>query len=351
MQICSWHVKKMKKATRYNLHLPIPEIFEWDKRFHAYKQQSSNLGEELVVPIELDGLIPSNVILAEHRVSDMNRDKLPEQLPLHIRGTLRRFTSSLRRIHYLAPLRTAAKRYYLANFDVTSALDPRGDFLPYILGGIIEEPMVYDVPPKLKTIIEHRLSSALDNWLYYLRTGTGSNISSTRDEFASSSSRGTLVEISLKAPRGALKHSIADSGFGYSQVLPILVRGLIAPRNSTIIIEQPELHLNPALQVRLADFFISLVRAGKQVIIETHSEHVVDALRVRTAQEQDGYLSKNSKIYFLDLEGGKPAIYDMNIKPDGTIPEWPVNFFGEAASLTGELLRAQREHRRREKTK
>ena len=350
MQISSWHVKKRRGATRYRLYFPLSEICEWDKGLKTYQQKSSNLDEELIVTTELDGLIPSNVIFGENRFSKTDQDKLPEQLPVHIRGTLRQFTKTLRRIHYLAPLRTAAKRYYLTNFDVTADLDPSGDFLPYILGGIIEEPIVYDVPPNLKLKIEHKLSQALDNWLYYLRTGMGFNSSSARDEFKSSTHKGTLVEISLKALKGELKHSIADSGFGYSQVLPILVRGLIAPPNSTLIIEQPELHLNPALQVRLADFFISLVRAGKQVIIETHSEHIVDALRVRTAQEKDGYLSNNSKIYFIDIKRGRPALHDMSIKPDGTLPEWPINFFGEAASLTGELLRAQKEHRRREKT-
>ena len=80
----------------------------------------------------------------------------------------------------------------------------------------------------------------------------------------------------------------------------------------------------------------------QQVIIETHSEHVVNTLRVRTAKDTTGYLFQNTKIYFLDLKHNRPVIYDMNIKEDGTIPNWPANFFGEAANLVAELLRAQK---------
>ena len=155
------------------------------------------------------------------------------------------------------------------------------------------------------------------------------------------------VEINLKSFDGKSLHSLADTGFGYSQVLPIIVKGLMARKGSTIIVEQPELHLNPALQVRLADFFISLIRSGKQVIIETHSEHIVNTIRTRTATDKTGYLSSNTKIYFIDIERNKPIIHDMNIREDGTVPKWPLKFFREAANLTGELLRARTYNRKK----
>jgi len=186
----------------------------------------------------------------------------------------------------------------------------------------------------------------LNGWLYYLRTGKMYYYHKEK-EFQASTHKSSLVEIGLKGITGISVHSLADSGFGYSQILPILVRALMAPKGSTIIVEQPELHLNPALQVRLVDFFISMIRAGKQVIIETHSEHIVNTLRVRTAKDTTGYLFQNTKIYFLDLERNRPVIYDMNIKEDGTIPNWPANFFGEAANLVAELLRAQKTIRNR----
>lgn len=341
--IATWSVKATsagKDGIGYTLSVPVSEATQWDRSFRAFIQKASRTDGTLNVRTQLQGLLPSYVVAKGK--SDYKKRPQDIRLPFHIDGSLSDFTSALGHIHYLAPLRTAAKRYYFANYDVSVDLDPRGDFLPYVLGGVIAEPKVSNVPPRMKTVKKQSLSQALNLWLYYFRTGKRFNKRSVRSEITVTTSKGSLVEIELKALKGTLKHSIADSGFGYSQVLPILVRGLIAPKNSTIIIEQPELHLNPALQVRVADFLISLARAGKQVIVETHSEHIVNAVRVQAAKQNDRFLSNNSKIYFIDIEGGRPVIHNMNIQRDGTVPEWPFNFFGEAAELTGELLRAQK---------
>ncbi len=63
-------------------------------------------------------------------------------------------------------------------------------------------------------------------------------------------------------------------GIGTSQVLPVLILGLISPQGTVVIYEQPELHLHPYSQSRLADFFIAMSKLGKQIIIETHSEYI-----------------------------------------------------------------------------
>ena len=117
---------------------------------------------------------------------------------------------------------------------------------------------------------------------------------------------------------------------------------MLTDPGSTLIVEQPELHLNPAIQVRLADFISAMVRAGKQIIIETHSEHLVNAIRVIAAEDESGDLSSKCEIFFIDIEDGVVKVSELSMKPDGTVPEWPHNFFGEAASLTGRLLRAQK---------
>lgn len=351
--LASWSIARSistKDDLSYTLRLPISEISEFDISFRELKRSTPIKRKELTFKTELDGLLPQYIYSEDRSALKGRTERTNYPLPRHIKVAVTDLAKALQRINYLAPLRTAGKRYYLANYDVAADLDPSGDFLPYILGAIIEEPKVIHVMPKMKSVVRHELSRALQIWLYYLKTGTTSYITSKRSEFEVSTSKGTLVEIDLKAMRGALKHSIADSGFGYSQVLPILVRGLLAPKGSTLVVEQPELHLNPAIQVRLADFFIALINAGKQVIIETHSEHIVNAVRVRTAEETGCFLANNAKIYFLDIDRGMPIVHDMNIKPDGTIPGWPFHFFGEAASLTGRLLRAQKKQRRKSTT-
>ena len=77
-------------------------------------------------------------------------------------------------------------------------------------------------------------------------------------------------------------------GVDVSRLLPVLVLCLLSEPGSMILLEQPELHLCPALQQRLADFLIAAVRSGRQLIVETHSEYIVSCLRRRIAEDTSG---------------------------------------------------------------
>jgi predicted ATPase len=90
----------------------------------------------------------------------------------------------------------------------------------------------------------------------------------------------------------------------------------------------------------------------KQILIETHSEHIVNAIRaesveayLRDAFEVDlseGVPRSQYTILFLENEGKGPQLHRLNILRDGTVPEWPASFFGESSQLLGRILRAQR---------
>lgn len=79
---------------------------------------------------------------------------------------------------------------------------------------------------------------------------------------------------------------LCQVGFGVSQVLPILVQGLLTPKGGTLIVEDPEVHMHPRVQAGLVDFFIEMIQDGKDVIIETHSDHFVTRIRRRVAEKQ-----------------------------------------------------------------
>ena len=185
------------------------------------------------------------------------------------------------------------------------------------------------------------LLQALNSWMYYIRTGEAPLWFVPNDEVDLEVTK-ILAELKVKTVSDARSYSIADSGAGYSQILPLLLKGLLAKKDSTLIIEQPELHLHPALQVRLTEFFVALARFERQVLIETHSEHIVNMVRVLAAEDESGALATLSTIYYIDAELGRPVVHELSIKPDGTVPDWPQSFFGEAASLVGRLLRAQK---------
>jgi len=118
-------------------------------------------------------------------------------------------------------------------------------------------------------------------------------------------------------------------GVGISQILPILVMGLLAPNNSLLIVEQPELHLHPSVQARLGDFFMGLAKCGKQCLIETHSENLVSQLRYHIVQA-GGLENSDCLIYFVDQdEQGAARFNTIEISPNGNILNWPDGFFDE----------------------
>jgi len=265
-----------------------------------------------------------------------------QPLPPIIREVTSDLEKALSDIHYLGPLRSPGKRHYVGSPNLETD-DPTGESIPFLLtdSAIYHSKVFHCLPNRQAS--EESLAKALNFWLYYLRTGKEPAPNDDNAEIDVSIKSELYVEIKIKSVTETQHYPLIDSGFGYSQVLPILVKGLLAKPGQTLMVEQPELHLNPALQVRLAEFLVAMVRAGKQVLIETHSEHIIDTIRVLNVEDETGQLEKMSRIFFIDID--KPSVLPLDIQKDGSVPDWPPHFFGEAASLTGRLLRAQKKFR------
>jgi len=108
-----------------------------------------------------------------------------------------------------------------------------------------------------------------------------------------------------------LNVDLCQVGFGVSQVLPILVQGLLTPKGSTLIVEDPEVHMHPSVQAGLVDFWLEMIRQGKHVLIETHSEHIVTRLRRRIAESRQlrsGIGKENVGICFVSI-GKEGSVY------------------------------------------
>lgn len=109
-----------------------------------------------------------------------------------------------------------------------------------------------------------------------------------------------------------LSVDLCQMGFGLSQILPIVVQGLLLHQGETLIVEDPDVHMHPKVQALLVDFFIDLVKHGRKVVIETHSDHIVTRLRRRiadgTVRKEDVNLSfvenseNGSEYRFIDME-------------------------------------------------
>lgn len=147
-----------------------------------------------------------------------------------------------------------------------------------------------------------------------------------------------------KSPKAA-EVLITDVGFGVSQILPVLVLCFYVPEGSTVILEQPEIHLHPSVQAGLADVFVDAWEKRKvQVIVESHSEHLLRRLQRRIAEGK--FSQDDVGLYFCKEENGVSRLDTLEIDLFGNISNWPQDFFGDqfgeiAAMSEAALLRRQ----------
>lgn len=144
------------------------------------------------------------------------------------------------------------------------------------------------------------------------------------------------------------KRALRNVGFGVSQVLPIILQCIVAEPGSTIIIEQPELHLHPKTQSRLADFFLAMSLLGKQIIIETHSEYIIDKLRLRIVQASGDTLVDKIAIYFTEKKDGNSEFRRIHIDEYSVMEEWPEGFFEESMKIARDILFTARQKEQKE---
>ena len=113
-----------------------------------------------------------------------------------------------------------------------------------------------------------------------------------------------------------------------SQVLPVLVLLYYVPEGSTVLMEQPEIHLHPAVQSGLADVMLNVAAVRNvQIVVESHSEHLMRRLQRRVAEQKIS--SEDVKLYFVSSNRGKAQVSDLLLNEWGEIENWPENFFGD----------------------
>lgn len=244
-------------------------------------------------------------------------------------------------IWYLGPLREEPKALYpLGNNGSMKDVGFKGENTAAVLDCYKNKTINYIIPNQLEETGELLLSpgfgslqEAVKQWLIYL--GVANDV-----QTVDSGKIGHIMQISNDD--GMMKQDLTHVGVGVSQVLPILVMCLLAEEGDVIILEQPELHLHPKVQTRLADFFVAMNKLGKQCIVETHSEYMINRLRYRVAKSEDSSIANNTMMYFVekDKKTGASNYRSVTINKYGVIEDWPDGFFDESEKMAIEILRA-----------
>jgi predicted ATPase len=208
---------------------------------------------------------------------------------------------------FIGPLREATKRLYEFSGETPKNVGIKGESTPEIIARGLDK--------------EHR--SWIQKWIAAFEFG---GILRPR--------RGAFDTFYLEVTRIGKKEkssaNLADMGFGLSQVLPLIVQSAYLPKDGLLITEQPEIHLNPKLQCTLADLFVDTAKAGKQVLVETHSEHFL--MRLRRLVGEGRISSDEIAIYFVEKADNGSSVRSIPLQSNGHIsPEnWPKGFFEDS---------------------
>ena len=233
------------------------------------------------------------------------------------------------KVSYLGPLRAPPRE--MAQADRTSVgtkLGNRGEHTAAVLELMKDKKMMVPLPGGYEDVA--RLGGALNRWLQWFGLADDATVRRARRS----------VDLSVNPTGAPTSVDLSSVGVGVSQVLPIILLCLLSKPADVLILEQPELHLHPALQKRLADFLLVFVRAGRQILVETHSDHLVNQLRYQVAADDTDETRKLVRLIFAEQTDGITTYRESEINEYGGLSEdWPDGFLDISAKSAQDLVR------------
>ncbi|PWQ93652.1 DUF3696 domain-containing protein [Leucothrix arctica] len=302
----------------------------------TYKKYSHFFGKESEVSLSeseviFDKFMPESLNLV-YKINKPNSDEKIRTLPLPIlmasddgsNHLILQLSQDLKNIRYLSPIRAAPKRAYVHYSQDVSLLNEDGSNSAHILWAKRE----HKVQWKKKT---YKLIEAVNKCIKTIGLSQVISPDKVSD---------IVYKVGISESNSGSDVSLADVGFGYSQVLPIVLLGLLNSKENLMLIEQPEIHLHPSSAGNLADLFLGFVDDGKRFIIETHSQEFINKLRLRVIQNPE-LKSKINIVFVEQNEGESSTIKQFEIDEKGMFPEWPSGFIDESEKLAKEILKAR----------
>ncbi len=231
-------------------------------------------------------------------------------------------TARLRGLAYLTAERLGPRETYpLEDLHHAPVVGPRGEHAVGLLysGGnirVLDGLAVEDVPPTRLRQVEARMG----------RFFPGCEL--TVDKVP----QANAVTLGIRTSKSMDFHRPVHTGFGLTQVLPIVVAALSARKDALLLIENPEVHLHPAGQATMGEFLAEVAAAGVQVIIETHSDHVLNG--IRRAVKHRSLPPEDAVLHFFrpsleDESGGMAQVQSPVLDRDGNLDSWPEGFFDQ----------------------
>ncbi len=248
--------------------------------------------------------------------------RLPQELryllPLDEVEVSSPFTRPLRNLTYVTAERIAPKEAYpLKDPRLVGVVGPRGEHAVSVLHWGRDEPVIAglvlpDAPALRLHQVQMRMSTLFPGCELDLQQAPRAN----------------AVTLGLRTSTSTDFHNPVHTGFGLTQILPIVVAALSATRGDIILLENPEVHLHPAGQAMMGLFLADVANAGIQVVVETHSDHVLNG--VRRAVKSCQISSEKVAIHFFRPPSDETAqVLSPTLDDSGNVDEWPEGFFDQ----------------------
>ena len=233
----------------------------------------------------------------------------------------------LSRIIYLGPVRQLARRDYVWAGRIPAHI---GDDGAKAIDALIASGVVYQVAKKNNRAVpaDGELFEKAIDWLSQFKLADGLEVRAL----------GQSARYELLIKNHDQCSNIKDVGVGVSQVLPVIVAALFAKPGHIVIVEEPESHLHPLAQSKLAELLAQVSKARNvQFIVETHSEHLFRRMQTLMAKEE--LTPQNAAMYFVEREGNTAKLRTLELDDFGRVKNWPEGFFGDALGETREQAR------------
>lgn len=242
--------------------------------------------------------------------------------------------SELGRIIYLGPVRRMAQRDY-----VWAGLMPAhiGDDGAKAVDALIASGVARQIALKRNQKLpeEAQLFEQTIHWLKEMSLADGLAIRTL----------GKSARCELLIENDGQAINLKDVGVGVSQVIPVIVAALFAKPGHIVVIEEPESHLHPLAQTKLAEMLSQVSKERKvQFIVETHSEHLFRRMQTLIAKRQ--LTINDAAMYFVEREGKVARMRPLEVDGFGAVKNWPPNFFGDSVGEAREQAMARAKHQR-----
>jgi predicted ATPase len=228
------------------------------------------------------------------------------------------FENLFGRLYYLGPLREFPQRHYAWKGSEPADMGRRGERVVDALLAAQQRNAYISPGYKRKRLT---LETRVAHWLKEL----GLIYDFKVEPIAKGNN---IYQVQVQKTASSAEVLITDVGFGVSQILPVLVLCYYVPEGSIILLEQPEIHLHPSVQFRLADVFVDAMKnRGVQIVVESHSEHLLRRLQLRVAEA--GISPAEIALYFCDIDEAGSKLTPLEVDLFGSIKNWPKDFFGD----------------------